>query len=82
MNEFLKAIMLTVHNGKGCPMTCLCRHRREVQVQIQPINNLGTRRVWMVSNKSLEALTLGKTGHPLSRRLIWTAKKKIALTGI
>jgi len=50
MNEFLEAIMPIVHKGNGRPMTCLCKHRREAQVQIKPIHSLGTRRVWVVSN--------------------------------
>lgn len=35
--------------GKGHPMTCLCRHRGEAEVQLQPIRYLGARRRWVVS---------------------------------
>jgi hypothetical protein len=34
--------------GKGHPKTWICRHRREVEVQLQPIRNLGTRSRWVV----------------------------------
>jgi hypothetical protein len=29
--------------GKGNPTKCLCRHRRKVKVELQPIRNFGTR---------------------------------------
>jgi hypothetical protein len=35
--------------GKGHFMTCLCRHRGEVEVLLQPIHNLCARQGWVVS---------------------------------
>jgi hypothetical protein len=49
MNEFLDAIISNVHKGKGCPMTCLCKHREEVEAQLEPIHNHGPRKGWVVS---------------------------------
>ena len=56
-------------------MTCLCRHRREAEMLLQPIRNLGARRLWMVS-------TIPRPFYPVKRYAagwalgpVWTARK-------
>ena len=39
---------VNLNNGKGHPMTCLCSHRTEAQVQPQPVLLLGTKREWVI----------------------------------
>jgi hypothetical protein len=43
-------VQYVVIKVKVTPMTSLCKHRREAQVQLQTISNIGVRRRWMVSN--------------------------------
>jgi hypothetical protein len=54
--------------GKGHPMTCLCRHKGEAGVALQPIHKLALEGDgWSVSCAC--PLRLGKTQHPFHRRL-------------
>ena len=52
--------------GKGHPMTCLCRHRGEVEIQLQPIHNPALGGGWSAPHSSLLPV---KTQHPLYRTL-------------
>jgi hypothetical protein len=46
-------------------MSCLCRHRGKAELQLDPICNLGARRVWLVSTTPWPLYPPGKTGYPL-----------------
>jgi hypothetical protein len=39
--------------SKATPMMCLCKHRKDAEVYLQPIRNLDTRRGWMASTSPL-----------------------------
>jgi len=38
-------------------MTCLCRHKGEAELYLQPIHRLGTRKGWLI-DKDMHILTL------------------------
>jgi hypothetical protein len=48
--------------GKGHPMTCLCSHRGEAGLQLQPIRNLGPRKGRLVSTKIQPFYPRGRAG--------------------
>ena len=45
--------MYTFSEGKGHPIKCRRRHRREAEVYLQPIRKLGARRGWAVGTTFL-----------------------------
>ena len=59
---------LCISKGKGHPITCLCKRKREADVYLQPVCNLGARTVG--DQHASAALPTGKAQGPLYRRLV------------
>jgi hypothetical protein len=77
-----------IHKGKGHPTTCLRRQRREAELQLQLIRNLGARKGWVVSTTPRPLYPREREPVPIVQEAgwapgpVWTGTASLALTDI